>query len=129
MSDLITKYYKKLVGKSFEGIYEGPFEMDKTWDKVKSLEVDEELDKDLEDILEEFGDHNSGNEKIWKGFHQSGSSYMFYAQIETENLEDLIGEEVEYKIKKFEIFGGDSWWKKAYKYEMKKGVEITLEPK
>ena len=127
----INQYYEKLIGKSFIGVYRDQFQNDdmkRSWDLVESQNIDKELDKALRDILLEFGKQDSGKEKIWKGFKFCSMTYTFYVKVDTKNLKDLKDQVIQYKIKDYVIFGEDDLWEKAYKYEMKKGVAITLEP-
>ena len=127
--DLIDKCYSRLTGNCFYGIYEGTFEMDeKTWHVFLLQDTEDELKAALDNTLKVFEDHDKIRREIWKGFHRSGSTYKFYAQVEIKDLKDLKDKVVWYMIKEFEIFEGEfKGWRD--KNDIEKGVKITLELK
>ena len=101
---------------------------EKTWHVFLLQDTTDKLKAALDNTLKVFEDHDKIRREIWKGFHRSGSTYKFYAQVEIKNLKDLKDKVVWYMIKRFEIFEGEfKGWRD--KNDIEKGVKITLEQK
>ena len=102
---------------------------EKTWHVFLLQDTTDKLKAALDNTLKVFEDHDKIRKEIWKGFHLSGSTYKFYAQVEIKDLEALKDKTVKYMIKEFEIFKGEfkGWRKKVDKNDIEKGVKITLE--